>query len=67
MNKQKPLKVFLSYYKPHWKIFALDMICAVLISVIDVAFPMVSKFTIDSLLPERKYKIFYFTVPMEKR
>lgn len=62
MKNQKPLKVFLSYYKPHWKIFALDMICAVLISVIDVAFPMVSKFTIDSLLPERKFKIFFILI-----
>ena len=36
-----PLKVFFSYYKPHWKIFALDLFCAMMISLIDIAFPIV--------------------------
>lgn len=40
----------------------LDMICAVLISAIDVVFPMISKFTIDSLLPERKFKVFFVLI-----
>ena len=57
-----PLKVFFSYYKPHWKIFALDLFCAMMISVIDIAFPMISKFTIDSLLPNRNFKIFFILI-----
>lgn len=55
----KPLKIFFSYYKPHLKIFLLDMFCAVLISLIDICFPMISKFTIDSILPEQKFKTFF--------
>ena len=57
-----PLKIFFSYYKPHWKIFALDIFCAIMISVVDVAFPMVSKFTIDSLLPNKNFKAFFILI-----
>lgn len=57
-----PLKVFFSYYKPHWKIFALDIFCAIMISVVDVAFPMVSKFTIDSLLPNKNFRAFIILI-----
>ena len=57
-----PLKVFFSYYKPHWKIFALDIFCAMMISAIDVAFPMISKYTIDSLLPNKNFKIFFILI-----
>ena len=35
---QNSWKIFLSYYKPHWKIFALDIFCAVLIAIIDIIF-----------------------------
>lgn len=58
----KPLKIFFSYYKPHLKIFLLDMFCAVLISLIDICFPMISKFTIDSILPEQKFKTFFILI-----
>lgn len=58
----KPLKVFFSYYKPHWKIFALDMFCAIMISLIDITFPMISKFTIDSLLPNKNFKVFFILI-----
>ena len=57
-----PLKIFFSYYKPHWKIFALDLFCAMMISLIDIAFPMISKFTIDSLLPNRNFKTFFILI-----
>ncbi len=60
--KSNPLKIFFSYYKPHWKIFALDIFCAMMISIIDVAFPMISKFTIDSLLPNKNFKTFFVLI-----
>ena len=36
------LKKFISYYKPHWKLFAADMVCAVMIAAVDLLFPLVS-------------------------
>ena len=38
-----PLRIFLSYFKPHWKLFSLDMGCAILIALVDLAFPLVSR------------------------
>lgn len=54
----KPLKVFLHYYKPHAGLFIADMICAVIIAVIDIAFPMITKYILDSLIPDRNIKAF---------
>ena len=34
------LRIFLSYFKPHRKLFFLDMCCALMIALIDLAFPM---------------------------
>ena len=31
--------IFLSYYKPHLKLFILDMCCALGIALVDLAFP----------------------------
>ena len=33
------MRKFIRYYRQYRKIFILDMICALLISVIDLAFP----------------------------
>jgi len=44
-TKKRPgvLKMFLSYFKPHRKLFLLDISCAVLVSVIDLAYPLISR------------------------
>ena len=36
------LKKFISYYKPHWKLFLLDMICALLVAVCNLVYPKVA-------------------------
>jgi ATP-binding cassette subfamily B protein len=53
------LALFASYYKPHWKLFAADMICAAFISGADLAFPMMTKFTIEKLLPGGLFRAFF--------
>ena len=45
------LRIFASYYRPHWKLFALDMVCALCICLVDLAFPIVSRFSMQTLLP----------------
>ena len=37
------LRIFLSYFRPHRKLFYLDMVSALAIAVIDLAFPAVSR------------------------
>ena len=58
----KPLKIFFSYYKPHIKYFILDMICAVIIAAIDVAFPMVTRYSLDALIPDYRFRTFAIVI-----
>ena len=53
------LSIFLSYFKPHWKLFLLDISCAFLISMIDLAFPLVSRTAMYDLLPNQAYRTFF--------
>ena len=61
-SKKRPLRIFFSYYKPHLALFIGDMICATLMSAIDVFFPMVSKYTIDTLIPSRNMRLFFILI-----
>lgn len=53
-----PLKIFLSYYKPHIKYFIADMICAVLIAAIDVLFPITTRTLLNTLIPQGALRLF---------
>ena len=37
-HRQSLLSIFLSYFRPHLGLFLLDMACALMISVVDLAF-----------------------------
>ena len=51
--------IFLSYYKPHLKLFILDMCCALGIALVDLAFPYVSRLSMQSLLPSGLFGTFF--------
>ena len=53
------LKLFASYYKPHWKLFLLDMVCALCICIVDLLFPMVSRWSMQTLLPNQLFATFF--------
>ena len=53
---------FFSYYRPHWKIFAADMICASFISVTDLLFPLLTRFAVAELLPNSLYRFFVYLI-----
>jgi len=55
---QNSLKIFFSYYKPHLRLFIFDMMCAFMIAAIDVSFPMLTRFALDTLIPNHNLKIF---------
>ncbi|MBQ5738969.1 MAG: ABC transporter ATP-binding protein [Oscillospiraceae bacterium] len=58
-KRKGALSVFLSYFKPHYKLFAVDMLCAVTVSVVDLAFPLATRQAMYTLLPEQKYMAFF--------
>ena len=51
------LKRFLSYYKPHMKIFILDMLASLIVSLVGIVYPIVTRTMLNTLIPERKYKL----------
>ncbi|WP_370296369.1 ABC transporter ATP-binding protein [Rossellomorea marisflavi] len=46
------IKRFFSYYRPHRRLFYIDFLCAVLVGVLELGFPMAVSWFIDTLLPE---------------
>lgn len=59
MRKSGYFRIFASYYKPHIKIFILDMVCALCISLIDLAFPLVSRQAMELCFPNRLFATFF--------
>jgi len=52
MNLKK-LRLFISYYKPYKKMFFLDMFCALVLSGIDILFPVLVKYLLDEVYEKR--------------
>ena len=61
---KSPLKIFFSYYRPHWQLFAADMSCAVFMAAIDVAFPMFSRYALNTLIPNFQLQTFLILVAL---
>ncbi len=58
----KPLGVFLSYFKPHMKLFVIDMLCAFAVSIIDLIFPIVSRRSMQTYLPDKLFSAFFIVI-----
>ncbi len=50
-------KRFISYYKPHKKMLALDMLAALFISIIGMVYPIVTNRMLNDYIPNKKYSI----------
>ena len=46
------IRRFAKYYKPHMKLFIFDLICALLVSTIDLIFPIVTRKTLNEYIPD---------------
>ena len=51
------LKRFVSYYKPHKKLFAMDMTAALFVSAIGVVYPIITRTMLNTLIPEQNYRM----------
>ena len=45
------MRRFFAYYKPHKGLFILDLVCALAVAAVDVAFPLVTQYILRTLLP----------------
>ena len=59
---KRPLAIFLSYFRPHRRLFALDIICAFVISLVDLAFPLISRTAMYQWLPQQQYRTFFIVM-----
>ncbi len=48
------LKRFIKYYKPHKKIFILDMIASFLVAVIGMGYPIITRYMLNDFIPNKK-------------
>lgn len=53
---------FASYYKNHMGIFILDLFCALMMSLIDLLFPLLSRYALNNLLPNQLYTTFFIFI-----
>ena len=58
-QQKSALQIFLSYFRPHRRLFIMDLVCALAISLIDLAFPYVSRWCMYELLPQSAYGAFF--------
>ena len=56
---QNAVKVFFSYYRPHWKLFALDILMALVGVAAELVFPWATRQALHTLLPEQRYAAFF--------
>ncbi|MCB2288506.1 ABC transporter ATP-binding protein/permease [Clostridium sp. CS001] len=57
-QKRSLASIFFSYFKPHKNLFILDMSCALLIALIDLSFPAITRYSLNKLIPNNAYKTF---------
>lgn len=50
--KKSEYKLFFSYFKPHKWLFFADLFCAVFVAAVDVVFPVISRFSLNKVLPQ---------------
>ena len=46
----------MKYYKPHTKLFVLDMLAALAVALLAVVYPMITRAMLNTLIPEQRYK-----------
>ena len=53
----KMIKQFISYYKPHIRLFALDTGCSLLVAVCDLFYPMIAKNITNIYVPNKQLNL----------
>ena len=48
---------FIQYYKPHKKLFFMDMGASVLVALIGIVYPIITRTMLNTLIPERNYRM----------
>ena len=58
------IKKFIQYYAPYKGVFFLDLVCAAVISLVDLAFPQILRTMTKTLFTETPEKILHALLPV---
>ena len=61
-QKKSPIAIFLQYFGRHKGLFAVDILCAVLIAAVDLLFPLVTREALYEMLPDQMYRTFFIVM-----
>ncbi len=50
------LKRFIRYYRPHRLIFTLDMLAALLVALVGIVYPIITREMLNELIPNKEYR-----------
>ena len=51
------LRRFMAYYKPYKKLFCMDMGASLLVSLVGVVYPIITRTMLNDLIPNRNYRL----------
>lgn len=51
------LRKFISYYKPHKVMFTLDMLASLMISIVGMFYPVITRKMLNDLIPNKNYRM----------
>ena len=54
------LKRFISYYRPHKTIFVLDMLASLLVALVGIVYPIITREMLNELIPGKQYRMIVF-------
>ena len=54
------LKRFISYYRPHKLIFTLDMLASLLVALVGIVYPIITREMLNELIPNKQYRMIVF-------
>lgn len=50
------LKRFISYYRPHRRLFILDMLASLVVSIVGILYPIITRLMLNQLIPQQRYR-----------
>jgi ATP-binding cassette subfamily B protein len=57
MISKRIIRRFVSYYRPHIKLFIADLACAFSMASIDLVFPVMSRYLLQQVIPNENLKL----------
>ena len=51
------LKRFIAYYRPHKLIFTLDMLASLLVALVGIVYPIITREMLNELIPNKQYRM----------